>query len=73
MRKQQESAFWSECRKQLSGVVQEAFQSLPAHYFLAAALLLPLAILAWACRLALGWAADRFVPQLGKAPRAAQQ
>ena len=50
---------WDGC----VGSALEAFRPLPARYVLAAALLLPLAILASAFRLALGWAADRFVPQ----------
>ena len=56
-------AYWRECRGQAAESVREAFQSLPPRYFLAAALLLPLAILASACRLAAAWAADRFSPQ----------
>ena len=55
--------FWSECRRQAAESMKAAFHSLPPRYFLAAALLLPLAIPAWACRLAFVWAADRFAPQ----------
>lgn len=57
------SAFWNECRDQAAGSMREAFHSLPPRYFVAAALLLPLAMLASACRLAAAWAVDRFAPQ----------
>jgi hypothetical protein len=63
MTNQDYPSFWRECRGQAAESVMEAFHSLPPRYFLAAALLLPLAILASACRLAAGWAADRFTPQ----------
>lgn len=55
--------FWSECRSHAVESAKEAFHALPPRYFLAAALLLPVAVLASACRLALSWAADRFTPQ----------
>jgi len=58
-----QDTFWNECRGQAVESVKEAFHSLPPRYYLAAALLLPVAVLASACRLALGWAADRFSPQ----------
>jgi hypothetical protein len=63
MMKQNNSTFWSECRGLARASVKEAFHSLPPRYFHAAALLLPLAIPAWACRLAFGWAADRLATQ----------
>ena len=63
MKKQDHSTFWSECRNQALASAKEAFHSLPPRYYIAAALLLPLAIPAWACRLAFGWAADRLATQ----------
>lgn len=63
MTRQKDTQFWSECRGHIRESAREAFHALPPRYFLAAALLLPVAILACAGRLAVGWAADRFTPQ----------
>lgn len=63
MTRQKDPQLLNECCGHMLDSASEAFHALPPRYFLASALLLPVAILACACRLAVGWAADRFTPQ----------
>ncbi len=59
-----DSLFWSESRSSFTASVKAAFQALPPRYFLAAALFLPLALVAWACRFVFAWAFDSIASRM---------
>ena len=59
-----DSLFWNECRSNFTESVKAAFQALPPRYYLAAALFLPLALVAWACRFVFAWAFDSIASRM---------